>query len=251
MKTLILPGEVKKELQKLTEKTIGFVPTMGALHEGHVSLIKKSLDENDITIVSIFVNPTQFNNRDDLEKYPVQIEDDLNILKELKVDYAFLPDYKALYPDEYRYRVEENDFSKKLCGKFREGHFTGVLTVVMKLFNIVKPTRAYFGEKDFQQLLLIKGMVEAFFMDIEIVACPTVREEDGLALSSRNLRLNSDERKKAPLLYKLLKSKRSDEEVKAELEKYGFKVDYIVSLNGRRFGAAYLGKVRLIDNVEI
>ncbi len=251
MKLLKTPQEAKKELMKFKEKSIGFTPTMGALHAGHLSLIEKSLEENDISVVSIFVNPTQFDNPEDLKKYPVLLEKDLALLEELKVDFVFLPTYETLYPDNYAYQVQENEFSKKLCGAFREGHFTGVLTVVMKLLNIVAPTRAYFGEKDYQQLQLVKGMTEAFFMDVEIVPCPIVREKDGLAMSSRNLRLSKEERKRAPLLYKLLSSNKSDADVKLELKKNGFKVDYVETLNGRRFGAAYLGKVRLIDNVEI
>jgi len=251
MKILKLPSEIKKELRKFKDKTIGFVPTMGALHKGHFSLIESSLKENDITIVSIFVNPTQFDNPEDLKEYPILIEKDLEALKKLNVDFAFLPEYKTLYPDNFVYRVEETNFSKKLCGAFREGHFTGVLTVVMKLLNIVSPKRAYFGEKDYQQFLLVKGMTEAFFMDVEIVPCPIVREDDGLAISSRNLRLTTAERKLAPVFYRLLSSSKTDEEIKLELKKKGFKVDYIESLNGRRFGAVHLGKVRLIDNVKI
>jgi len=242
--------EIKSELRNLSRKQIGFVPTMGSLHKGHISLIEKSLAENNITFVSIFVNPTQFDNAEDLEKYPNQLKSDIKILEDLKIDYLYLPTYKELYADNYKYKIMEDDLSKILCGAYREGHFTGVLTVVMKLLNIVKPTKAYFGEKDYQQYLLVKGMAEAFFLDVEIINCPIIRDEDGLALSSRNVRLTNEERQKAKLFPELLKSSLSNEEIIYKLNDNGFKVDYIETKFGRRFGAVYLGKVRLIDNVE-
>lgn len=232
-------------------KSVGFVPTMGALHDGHIALIKKSLKQNDITIVSIFVNPTQFNNKEDLKKYPNTIKQDLTLLNKLKVDYLFNPTYKDIYPDNYSYKVTENSFSKILCGKYRPGHFDGVLTVVLKLLNIVKANRAYFGEKDLQQLKLVKGLVEAFFIDTNIIAVPTVRNKEGLALSSRNLRLSEEERLKASFFPKTLKSGESIEKMKELLIKNGFKVEYIEKIDNRIFGAVYLGNVRLIDNVKI
>ncbi|MFC2134347.1 pantoate--beta-alanine ligase [Bacteroidota bacterium] len=232
-------------------KSLGFVPTMGALHKGHMSLIHKSKNENEITIVSIFVNPTQFNNPDDLQNYPKTYDDDLKKLNDAGVDYLFFPKYNDLYPDDFKYEVSEKDFSNLLCGADRPGHFTGVLTVVMKLFNIIQADKAYFGEKDYQQYLLIKGMAEAFFMETEIVPCPLIRESDGLAMSSRNFRLTADERSTAPKFYEALRSNSNDDEIKADLESNGFKVDYITTINNRRFGAVHLGKVRLIDNVEL
>ncbi|WP_304129821.1 pantoate--beta-alanine ligase [Ignavibacterium album] len=235
----------------LKNKTLGFVPTMGALHRGHIELVKKSLSQNDITVVSIFVNPTQFNNKADLRNYPVTINSDIKILDELNVNYLFLPEYKELYPDDYKYKITETDFSKLLCGRFRPGHFDGVLTVVMKLFNIIKPDRAYFGEKDYQQLELIRGMVKNFFMDIKIISVPTVRDKDGLALSSRNLRLNAIQRKIAPKFPEILMSDLSIEQIKSRLVSEGFKVEYVEQIGDRRFAAVYLGKVRLIDNVKI
>ncbi len=238
------------ERKFLAGKTIGFVPTMGALHKGHLSLIEKSLSDNDITVVSIFLNPTQFDNASDLENYPKLLEQDIALLERSGVDYLFNPEYNYLYPDNYKYQILETELSNILCGASRPGHFKGVLTVVMKLFNIIKPKRAYFGEKDYQQLELIKGMVNAFFMDVEIVPCPIVRESDGLAMSSRNLRLTPSEREIAPKFYEILSSNLSDEAVIEELEKIGFRVDYITSINNRRYGAVYLGKVRLIDNVQ-
>lgn len=250
MKIFSDPCEIKEELSHCNDKEIGFVPTMGALHEGHISLINKSIAENDITVVSIFVNATQFNDPEDLKKYPGNTDNDIRILEPLNVDYLFAPEHNLLYNDNYLYRINETVFSKELCGAQREGHFEGVLTVVMKLLNIVNPHRAYFGEKDFQQYKLIKGMVEAFFMNVEIVPSPTIRENDGLALSSRNLLLSVENRKKAAKFPELLMSGQSDKEVNSQLEKEGFKVDYIKTLNGRRFGAVILGKVRLIDNVK-
>ena len=243
-------GEMKHELSHCKDREIGFVPTMGALHKGHISLIKKSIAENDITVVSIFVNATQFNDPEDLKKYPNNLDNDISILEPLNVNYLFAPEHNLLYNDNYLYRIIETNFSKELCGAQREGHFEGVLTVVMKLLNIVNPLRAYFGEKDFQQYKLIKGMVEAFHMNVEIIPSPTIRENDGLALSSRNLLLSGENRKKAAKFPELLMSGQSDKEVNSQLEEEGFKVDYIKTLNGRRFGAVILGKVRLIDNVK-
>ncbi|MEW6006347.1 MAG: pantoate--beta-alanine ligase [Stygiobacter sp.] len=237
--------------EELKNKTVGFVPTMGAFHQGHASLIERCLIENNISVVSIFVNPTQFNDPNDLRNYPRTLDSDLKLLEKMNVDYLLYPEYEEIYSDNYRYKIIETGFSKKLCGAFRPKHFEGVLTIVLKLFNIVKPHKAYFGEKDYQQLKLIEEMCKAFFMDIEIVPCPIVRDEDGLALSSRNLLLTNEERMIAVNFPKLLKAKMSNELIKEELEKLGFKVDYIENLEGRRFGAVHIGKVRLIDNVEL
>ncbi len=237
--------------ENLINKNIGFVPTMGALHSGHESLIKKSVLENDKTVVSIYVNPTQFNDPDDLKNYPKTFESDFEMLKKNNVDYLFFPKYGDLYPDNYAYKVTESNFSKILCGAHRPNHFDGVLTVVLKLLNIISPKRAYFGEKDFQQYTLIKEMCKAFFLDVEIIPVSTVRENDGLAMSSRNTLLTEEDRKSAPFFSKLLKSLKSDSEITVELEENGFKVDYIQTISGRRFGAVHLGKVRLIDNVQL
>jgi pantoate--beta-alanine ligase len=250
MKIFSNPGEIKHVLSHCKDKEIGFVPTMGALHKGHISLIKKSIAENDITVVSIFVNATQFNDPEDLKKYPNNPNNDISILESLNVNYLFTPEHNLLYNYNYSYRIIETNFSKELCGVQRGGHFEGVLTVVMKLLNIVNPKKAYFGEKDFQQYKLIKGMAEAFFMNVEIVHSPTIRENDGLALSSRNLLLSKDDRKKAAKFPELLMSGQSDKEVNSQLNEEGFQVDYIKTLNGRRFGAVILGNVRLIDNVK-
>ena len=224
---------------------------MGALHEAHASLIRKSWNENDITVVSIFINPTQFYDPDDFINYPITYDEDLKILNDESVDYLFYPEYQSLYPDNYKYKIVETEFSKILCGASRPGHFDGVLSVVMKLFNIIRPHKAYFGEKDYQQLKLIEGMVKAFFMDLKIIACPIVRAENGLALSSRNKRLSNNSQITASEFPLLLKQNLSVDQIKIQLEEKGFKVDYITELNGRRFGAVYLNNVRLIDNVEI
>ena len=224
---------------------------MGALHDGHKTLLVKSRDENEISVLSIFVNPTQFNDKKDLEKYPKTWESDLAVAAEARVDFIFAPDFAEMYPDNYAYQVMEKDFSKSLCGQDRPGHFDGVLTVVMKLFQLVKPSQAYFGEKDYQQLHLIQGMTSAFFMDLKVIGVPTVREQDGLAMSSRNLRLSHEEREKAPFLHRTLTSASSAPAAVQTLNEAGFAVDYVVDKEGRRFAAAKLGSVRLIDNVEI
>lgn len=233
---------------------VGLVPTMGALHRGHRQLIERSVAECDVTVLSIYVNPTQFNNPDDLEHYPRTLETDLDIAREAGVDAVITPSYESLYPDGFRYRVEETSFSRELCGAHRPGHFTGVLTVVMKLLNVVRPQRAYFGEKDYQQYLLIRDMAQAFFLDTEIVPCPTVRESSGLALSSRNELLDAAGRELAPRFHCLLKGCVSDAEARAALNREGFAVDYVETRHGRRFGAVTVGgprQVRLIDNVPL
>ncbi len=185
-------------------KTIGFVPTMGALHEGHLSLVRAARLDNDIVVVSIFVNPLQFGPHEDFERYPRDLEGDSEKLRKEGVDILFFPDMKEMYPSDFRTYVEVQGLSEKLCGAFRPGHFRGVATVVTKLFNIVKPSRAYFGAKDYQQTVIIKRLVNDLNMDIEVIVCPTVRESDGLAMSSRNLYLNPEERKAALVIYRTL-----------------------------------------------
>lgn len=246
------PLELQRWRNQLDSKIkVGFVPTMGALHDGHATLIQQARNENDIVVLSIFVNPTQFNDPKDFEKYPITWQQDLALAQQNKVDAIFTPNYNNMYPDQFKYKLIESDFSKSLCGKDRPGHFDGVLTIVMKLFQLVKPHRAYFGEKDFQQLTLIKGMVEAFFLDLEIIAVPTVREQDGLAMSSRNIRLTEQERKTAPWLHQIIQDSKTAAEAQERLQAKGFKVDYITDLKNRRFAAAKLGEVRLIDNISL
>ncbi|WP_374000778.1 pantoate--beta-alanine ligase [Bdellovibrio bacteriovorus] len=237
--------------RKQQKGSVGFVPTMGALHSGHEELLKQARRNNDVVVLSIFVNPTQFNDPKDLEKYPKTWDADLAMAEANKVDAIFYPRYDEMYPDSYRYKVTENSYSNLLDGAHRPGHFDGVLSVVMKLFNVVAPTRAYFGEKDFQQMTLIQGMVESFFMDLEVVPVPTVREEDGLAKSSRNVRLTSTERMQAPAIYKAITESQTADEAAERLTAQGFIVDYVTDVGTRRFVAARLGDVRLIDNVQI
>jgi pantoate--beta-alanine ligase len=235
----------------LDKQQIGLVPTMGALHEGHASLIERSVKENQVTVVSVFVNPTQFDEIEDLNQYPETFQADRRVASQLGVDFLLLPKAEDMYPDDYNHRIIETALSLELEGVHRKGHFEGVLTVVMKLFNLVRPRYAYFGEKDFQQLELVRGIVGAFFLGVEIVGCPTIREEDGLAVSSRNLRLTPSQRSIAGIFPKLLKSSSCDQEIVSKLEARGFHVDYIKKIRGRRYGAVHLGSVRLIDNVPM
>ncbi len=231
--------------------TLGLVPTMGALHEGHLSLVRRSRTENDRTLVSIFVNPTQFDDPGDFEQYPRTLEDDLAMLRDEGVEFALVPIGRELYPDEFRYRVAEIEQARVLEGACRPGHFDGVLTVVLKLLLIAAAERAYFGEKDWQQVTLVRGLVDAFFVPTVIVACPTAREPDGLALSSRNRRLSSSDRLKAPHFYRALSTAPSPDAAARALCEAGFAVDYVDDRDGRRLGAVRLGGVRLIDNVPL
>jgi pantoate--beta-alanine ligase len=243
--------DIKKwrETRKALQGSVGFVPTMGHLHEGHASLCARADAENDIVVASIFVNPTQFNQAADFEQYQRTLAADCKLLESVGVDYVFCPAKEDMYPDGYEVQVSETKLACELEGEFRPGHFTGMLTVVLKLLNLVQADRAYFGEKDFQQLLLVKKMAAALFLPVEIVACATVRAESGLALSSRNARLEAGQRQKAAQLARLLMSDLSDDEVKKQLEQLGFRPEYVVTKWGRRLGAAWLDKVRLIDNV--
>jgi pantoate--beta-alanine ligase len=231
--------------------TLGFVPTMGALHDGHRSLMQHSRRENDRTLVSIFVNPAQFDDPADLARYPRTLDDDLAALRAENADFLLLPRAKDLYPDGYRYRVTEIERSTELEGTHRPGHFDGVLTVVLKLLQIAQPERAYFGEKDWQQLTLVRGMAKAFFLPTAIVGCTTVREPDGLALSSRNLHLAAADRSRAPQFYRALVGAVTADDAARELRGGGFEVDYVEDREGRRVGAVRLGGVRLIDNVPV
>lgn len=241
----------ERQAQTRSGLSLGFVPTMGALHEGHLSLVRRSRAENDRTLVCIFVNPTQFEDPGDLAGYPRTTQDDLEMLRAEATECVLLPRDVQLYPDGYRYRVTETERSRVLEGGSRPGHFDGVLTVVMKLLHIASAERAYFGEKDWQQLMLVRGMAEAFFIPTAIVGCPTVREADGLALSSRNRRLPPADREKAPQFYRTLLSAPTAGAAGRDLRAAGFTVDYVEDRAGRRFGAVRLGDVRLIDNVPL
>ncbi|RJQ14158.1 MAG: pantoate--beta-alanine ligase [Nitrospiraceae bacterium] len=187
------------------KKNIGLVPTMGALHEGHLGLVRRSKDENDFTVVSIFVNPSQFGPNEDFNEYPRDTEGDLDKLSPCKVDAVFIPGADEMYPEGFSTSINIGNIGTILCGASRPGHFNGVATVVAKLFNIVMPGRAYFGQKDFQQTVVIGKLVRELDFGVDIVVCPTVRGPDGLAMSSRNGYLSDEERKAAPILYKALK----------------------------------------------
>lgn len=187
-------------------KLIGFVPTMGALHEGHASLVKESVKENDITVVSVFLNPTQFNDKNDLANYPRTLEADCKLLERVGADFVFAPSVEEMYPTEDKRHFEYPPVSTVMEGAHRPGHFNGVCQVVSRLFYIVRPDRAYFGEKDWQQIAVIKCMVKALGIKVQVVECPIIREKDGLAMSSRNTLLAADERAIAPNIYKALKS---------------------------------------------
>jgi pantoate--beta-alanine ligase len=224
---------------------------MGALHAGHLSLIERARRDNDRVAVSIFVNPTQYDDPADLERYPRPFAADVAACEEAGVDLVLAPEYVDLYHDGYRFKVTEAPLSAELEGAHRSGHFDGVLTVVLKLLNIVRADRAYFGEKDWQQLQLVSEMAEAFFVGTEIVACPTVREPDGLAMSSRNALLTREGRAVAPTLYRVLAGGGPVESMRRELESAGFAVDYVERRGDRVLAAVRLGKVRLIDNVAV
>lgn len=202
MKIFTKIEEIKPYLrqQQKEGKTIGLVPTMGYLHEGHLSLIRKSVEENDLTVVSIFVNPTQFGPGEDYECYPRNPEKDQQLVEQAGGQVVFYPTVNIMYPEGYKTYVAVEDLTGYLCGITRPGHFRGVATVVTKLFNIVHPERAYFGQKDAQQTVVIKRMVDDLNMDVDVKICPIVREKDGLALSSRNVYLNTEERKQAIVL---------------------------------------------------
>ena len=231
--------------------TLGVVPTMGALHDGHLSLVRRSRAENDCTLVTIFVNPTQFDDPKDLAAYPRTLDDDAAMLQAEGTDFVLVPAAPDLYPDGYRYRVTEIERSRELEGAFRPGHFDAVLTVVLKLLQIAGADRAYFGEKDWQQLTLVQGMARALFLPTAIIACPTVRESSGLAMSSRNRRLSEEDRRKAPDLHRVLASASTAGDAERDLLADGFAVDYVEDREARRLAAVRLGGVRLIDNIPL
>jgi pantoate--beta-alanine ligase len=189
---------------KKAGKTVGFVPTMGALHAGHISLLNRATIENDFVVCSIFVNPIQFNNKEDLIKYPRPIADDIRKLEEIECDLLFYPEAEEMYPEPVVDKWDFGNLDKVMEGKFRPGHFNGVAVVVRKLFEIIEPDRAYFGLKDYQQLRIVQTMTKVLNLPVEIIACPTAREKDGLAMSSRNVRLSATERRIAPAIFKVL-----------------------------------------------
>lgn len=251
MQVLTTVAEYRSWRNALADHSIGLVPTMGALHCGHASLVERCRRENDIVVVSIFVNPSQFNDPKDLQRYPRTLDEDLALLETLQVDAVFAPVASELYPNGYLIRLERNDSAPIMEAACRPGFLQGVMTVVLKLLNIVRAHRAYFGEKDYQQLKSITDMVEEFFIPTEIIPCPTVRESSGLAASSRNMLLSPEARDRAACLFRALTTARDPAEARAVLEREGFVVDYVEEHWGRRFAAAFLSNVRLIDNVPM
>jgi pantoate--beta-alanine ligase len=231
--------------------SVGFVPTMGALHRGHASLVERCRHENDVVVVSIFVNPTQFNDPKDLERYPRTLASDLALLEQAGADEVLVPDAAEMYPGGCGVKVEPGQSGGVMEGIHRPGHFAGVLTVVLKLLEIVRPDRAYFGEKDYQQFQVIGEMAREFFLPTEIVPCETVRAESGLAESSRNALLSAEGRRRAAHVYRALSTAASAADARAMLEAEGFRVEYVEEHWRRRFAAAFLEGVRLIDNVDL
>ena len=271
-----------KDLQAALEalraqgKTVGLVPTMGALHAGHASLVKRCVAENDATVVSVFVNPTHFNDKNDLAKYPRTLDADCRLLEACGATFAFAPSVEEMYPEPDTRHFSYAPLDTVMEGAFRPGHFNGVCQVVSKLFDIVKPDRAYFGEKDFQQLAIIREMVRQMHFSLEIVGCPIVREEDGLALSSRNMRLSAEERQQALHISKTLFESRDYAATHTVAETQRFVEDSIAAVSGLRLEyfelvdgdtlqkianwedtdyavgciTVFCGEVRLIDNIK-
>jgi pantoate--beta-alanine ligase len=224
---------------------------MGALHQGHASLVERCRGENETVVVSIFVNPSQFNDPKDLDRYPRTLDKDLKLLESLDADDVIIPGAPELYPNGYRFRMEPDSSAQVMEGAYRPGFLQGVLTVVLKLLNLVRADRAYFGEKDYQQLKIVTEMAREFFLPTQIIACPTVREASGLAMSSRNILLPAETRDKAAHLFRALTTAANPGEAREILEAEGFTVEYVEERWGRRLAAVFLGGVRLIDNVPI
>ncbi len=280
MKIFRLASELQVELkrEKKENHLIGFVPTMGALHDGHLSLVQRANRENDVSVCSIFVNPTQFDNPKDLENYPISLEQDIKLLESVSCDYLYAPNAKDIYPNGLISKsFDFGGIEKQMEGKFRRGHFDGVGTVVQRLFECCTPDKAYFGEKDFQQLQIIKKLTQLEDLNIEIIGCPIFREKDGLAMSSRNQRLSISQRNAAPRIYEILTEMKSlskfmglqelnswvveqfHKEKELSLEYFCIaseaKLEEVSSLSeavkSRAFIAVNAGNIRLIDNLPL
>ncbi len=279
MKIVKTIKEARRIIKRAKKKgdVIGFVPTMGALHQGHLSLMRAAKNKCDYVVVSIFVNPTQFRRGGGYRRYPRNLEKDLKLARQTKIDLIFIPKVLEMYPEEQLGWVEVRKMQARLCGRFRPGHFQGVATVVTKLFNIVQPDKAFFGQKDAQQARIIKKMVKDLNLDIKIEILPTVREKDGLAMSSRNAYLNSRERKAAAVLYKSLRAgecliksgQRAANKIIQEMRRLIKKeplagIDYIEIVDPESLAslkmiknevlislAVWIGKARLIDNLKV
>lgn len=273
MHVIYTQKELVETLKKLTN--IAFVPTMGNLHDGHLKLIEEALKKTKYVVVSIFINPLQFNSKDDFKNYPRTLDEDLLMLQKLDVPFVFVPSKEDIIDSSQTIEIHLPDIANDLCGRFRPGHFNGVATIVCKLFNLIQPELAFFGRKDFQQLFLIKELVKQLNYPIHIIAIDTVRHKDGLAKSSRNNLLSKEDRKKAPQLFelmnamkeKVMQKKLSFKEIEADAELLlnasGWIVDYLAIRSAQSLktpvhnekqmvilGAATLGSVRLIDNIE-
>lgn len=269
-------ADLQAYIKEKAAKSVGFVPTMGALHDGHISLITRCVAENDLCVASVFVNPTQFNDKADLERYPRTPEADCAMLEAAGCDVVFMPSVQEMYPEEDTRQFNFGSLETVMEGKYRPGHFNGVAQIVSKLFDAVQPHKAYFGEKDFQQVAIIRAMVEQLQYPIEIIACPIIREESGLARSSRNTLLTDEQRKKAALIAKVLAKSTTfvhsksvsatiawvEEQFKDDAE---FRMDYYEIVDGNTLQsiqnwedsafivgciAVYCGKIRLIDNIH-
>jgi len=269
MKIILSKNKLVKFIYR--EKNLGFVPTMGAIHKGHISLIKKSISQNNKTVVSIFINKPQFNKKSDFQKYPRLLKKDISILKKFKVDYLYLPSVNQIYPNGRNKNIKISSFGKKLCGKFRPGHFEAVADVIDRFIKIIKPKNIYFGEKDMQQLKVIEHFVKKNNLKTKVIGCKTIRDKNGVALSSRNFLLSIKEKQIASKIYKLVKSnkqklikkKLSLRLIKRKIFVLGVhKIDYIKILDISKlikpykrskkykiFVAYYLGATRLIDNI--
>ena len=269
MKIIVNKNKLKELIHN--EKKLGFVPTMGAIHKGHISLFKKCMSECDKSIVSIFVNKPQFSKKSDYKKYPRLLKKDILMLKKLKVDYLYLPSEKQIYPNGQNKNIKISSFEKKLCGKFRPGHFKAIVDVIDRFINIIKPKRIYFGEKDMQQLKIINHFIKKNHKNIKVIGCKTIRDRNGVALSSRNFLLSMKEKQIASKIYKLinnnkqnlLKKKISLVSIKRKIFMLGVrKIDYVKILDINKltkpykrnnkykiFVAYYLDSTRLIDNI--
>ena len=269
MKIIRSENKLKKLIHN--EKNLGFIPTMGAIHIGHISLIEKSIIQCSKTIVSIFINEPQFDRKDDFKKYPRILKRDIQILRKLKIDYLYLPKAKQIYPYGQSKNIKISPFSKKLCGKFRPGHFKAIVDVVDRFIKIIKPRKIFFGEKDMQQLIIIDHFIKKNYKKINVVGCKTIREKNGIACSSRNFLLTLKQKKIASKVYKffkitknnLINNKISLEEIKRKIYELGVtRIDYVEILDINKlirpyiknnkykiFVAYYLDRIRLIDNI--
>ncbi|PHQ81621.1 MAG: pantoate--beta-alanine ligase [Coxiella sp. (in: Bacteria)] len=253
MKIIKSPTEFMAYRRTLpSAQPIGFVPTMGCLHPGHAALLQQSCTDNEVTVLSIFVNPTQFNNASDLTNYPITINQDLALAESLGVDCVFMPTPEAMYPDKFHYKMITTDpLSTRHEGEHRPGHYDGVLSIVLKLLLIVKPQHVYFGEKDFQQVTFVQRMSAAYFLDCDVITCPTVREASQLPLSSRNARLNDEQRQRADRFATILHNETDVEKIKQQLTAANIEVEYVAQEGDRLFAAVRIDDIRLLDTFEI